>query len=152
MPDGIWGFFNFATERWRSRTKAPPAAAPLQLKPATVGGDIVLEVSSLSKYFGGLKAVDGVDIAVKRGGVHALIGPNGSGKTTTLNVLSGLYKATSGKILLDGTAITNLPPHQRTAAGLGRTFQNIRLVRTITALENVEIGADRPGTTLIGAG
>ena len=89
------------------------------MKPATVGGDTVLEVTGLSKYFGGLKAVDGVDIAVKRGGVHALIGPNGSGKTTTLNVLSGLYKATAGKIVLDGTDITNMPPHQRTAAGLG---------------------------------
>src|SRR5258708_35689509 len=127
MPDGIWGFFNFATERWRSRTKAPAAAATLQLKPATVGGDIVLDVKGLSKYFGGLKAVDGVDIAVRRGGVHALIGPNGSGKTTTLNVLSGLYKATSGKILLDGTDITTIPPHHRTTAALQRTFQNIRL-------------------------
>jgi len=97
----------------------------------------VLEVSGLSKYFGGLKAVDGVDISVKRGGVHALIGPNGSGKTTTLNVLSGLYKATAGRILLDGTDITTMPPHQRTAAGLGRTFQNIRLFRSMTALENV---------------
>ncbi len=87
---------------------------------------------------------------VKRGGVHALIGPNGSGKTTTLNVLSGLYKATSGKIVLDGTDITDMPPHLRTAAGLGRTFQNIRLFRSMTALENVEIGAERPGNTLIG--
>jgi branched-chain amino acid transport system permease protein len=152
MPDGIWGFIGTALDRWRSRTKAPPAAAPLQLKPATVGGDTVLEVVGLSKYFGGLKAVDGVDIAVKRGGVHALIGPNGSGKTTTLNVLSGLYKATSGKILLDGTDITTMPPHLRTAAGLGRTFQNIRLFRSMTALENVEIGAERPGNTLIGKG
>ena len=106
----------------------------------------------LSKYFGGLKAVDGVDIQVRRGGVHALIGPNGSGKTTTLNVLSGLYKATSGKIMLDGTDITTMPPHQRTAAGLGRTFQNIRLFRSMTALENVEIGAERPGNTMIGQG
>jgi branched-chain amino acid transport system permease protein len=152
MPDGIWGFVNAATERWRAQTKAPPTAAALQLKPATVGGDIVLEVTGLSKYFGGLKAVDGVDIAVKRGGVHALIGPNGSGKTTTLNVLSGLYKATSGRIVLDGTDITNMPPHQRTAAGLGRTFQNIRLFRSMTALENVEIGAERPGNTMIGKG
>ncbi|HMJ42017.1 MAG TPA: branched-chain amino acid ABC transporter ATP-binding protein/permease [Pseudolabrys sp.] len=152
MPDGIWGFVNVATERWRSATKAPPAAAPLQLKPATVGGDTVLEVTGLSKYFGGLKAVDGVDIAVKRGSVHALIGPNGSGKTTTLNVLSGLYKATSGRILLDGTDITDMPAHQRTAAGLGRTFQNIRLFRSMTALENVEIGAERPGNTMIGEG
>jgi branched-chain amino acid transport system permease protein len=152
MPDGIWGFFNFATQRWRSATRTKAAAATLQLKPATVGGDIVLDVKGLAKYFGGLKAVDGVDIAVKRGGVHALIGPNGSGKTTTLNVLSGLYKATAGQILLDGTDITNMPPHQRTAAGLGRTFQNIRLFRSMTALENVEIGAERPGNTLIGEG
>src|SRR6266481_1898755 len=152
MPDGIWGFVAAAFERWRAQLKTPPAAAALQLKPATVGGDIVLEVTGLSKYFGGLKAVDGVDIQVKRGGVHALIGPNGSGKTTTLNVLSGLYKATAGKILLDGTDITNMPPHQRTAAGLGRTFQNIRLFRSMTALENVEIGAERPGNRMIGKG
>ncbi|UGY12973.1 ABC transporter permease subunit [Bradyrhizobium septentrionale] len=152
MPDGIWGFVADAFTRWRAHTKAPAAAAALQLKPATTGGDIVLEVTGLSKHFGGLKAVDGVDIAVKRGGVHALIGPNGSGKTTTLNVLSGLYKATAGKIVLDGTDITNMAPHQRTAAGLGRTFQNIRLFRSMTALENVEIGAERPGNTMIGKG
>jgi branched-chain amino acid transport system permease protein len=152
MPDGIWGFVTSGFERWRAKIKAPAAAKPLQLKPATVGGDIVLEVRGLSKHFGGLKAVDGVDIAVRRGGVHALIGPNGSGKTTTLNVLSGLYKATSGQILLDGTDITTMPPHERTAAGLGRTFQNIRLFRSMTALENVEIGAERPGNTMIGAG
>jgi branched-chain amino acid transport system permease protein len=152
MPDGIWGFVTTGFERWRAKTKAPPAAKPLQLKPATVGGDIVLEVKGLSKHFGGLKAVDNVDIAVRRGGVHALIGPNGSGKTTTLNVLSGLYKATSGSITLDGTDITTMPPHQRTASGLGRTFQNIRLFRSMTALENVEIGAERPGNTMIGAG
>jgi branched-chain amino acid transport system permease protein len=152
MPDGIWGFVTAGFERWRAKPKAPPAAKTLQLKPATVGGDIVLEVKGLSKHFGGLKAVDDVDIAVRRGGVHALIGPNGSGKTTTLNVLSGLYKATSGSIMLDGTDITNMPPHERTAAGLGRTFQNIRLFRSMTALENVEIGAERPGNTMIGAG
>jgi len=152
MPDGIWGFVAAAFERWRARIRTPAATKTLLLKPATVGGDIVLEVSGLSKHFGGLKAVDEVDIAVKRGGVHALIGPNGSGKTTTLNVLSGLYKATSGKILLDGTDITTMAPHLRTAAGLGRTFQNIRLFRSMTALENVEIGAERPGNTMVGKG
>ena len=152
MPDGIWGFVSAGLARLRAKAKTPPATATLQLKPATVGGDIVLEVTGLAKYFGGLKAVDGVDIQVKRGGVHALIGPNGSGKTTTLNVLSGLYKATSGRIVLDGTDITTMPPHQRTAAGLGRTFQNIRLFRSMTALENVEIGAERPGNTLIKQG
>lgn len=152
MPDGIWGFVADAFARWRAKLAAPPVAGALQLKPAMTGGDTVLEVTGLSKYFGGLKAVDGVDIAVKRGGVHALIGPNGSGKTTTLNVLSGLYVATAGKIVLDGTDITNMPPHQRTASGLGRTFQNIRLFRSMTALENVEIGAERPGNTMVGKG
>jgi branched-chain amino acid transport system permease protein len=152
MPDGIWGFVAAAFARWRARIRTPAATKTLLLKPATVGGDIVLEVKGLSKHFGGLKAVDEVDIAVRRGGVHALIGQNGSGKTTTLNVLSGLYKATSGKILLDGTDITTMPPHLRTAAGLGRTFQNIRLFRSMTALENVEIGAERPGNTMVGKG
>jgi branched-chain amino acid transport system permease protein len=152
MPDGIWGFVSAAIDRIRGKAPAQPAVKALQLKPATVGGDIVLEVTGLSKYFGGLKAVDQVDIQVKRGGVHALIGPNGSGKTTTLNVLSGLYKATAGRVVLDGTDITDKPPHLRTAAGLGRTFQNIRLFRSMTALENVEIGAERPGNTLITGG
>jgi branched-chain amino acid transport system permease protein len=113
---------------------------------------MVLEVTGLSKHFGGLKAVDKVDLSVRRGSVHALIGPNGSGKTTTLNMLSGLYKTTSGKIVLDGTDVTDMPAHQRTASGLGRTFQNIRLFRSMTALENVVIGAERPGNTLIGEG
>jgi branched-chain amino acid transport system permease protein len=152
MPDGIWGFVNAATARWRAKAKLHDAGPPLQLTPATVGGEMVLEVTGLAKYFGGLKAVDNVDIAVRRGGVHALIGPNGSGKTTTLNVLSGLYQATAGKVLLDGTDVIHMPPHLRAAAGLGRTFQNIRLFRSMTALENVVIGAERPGNRLIGEG
>ena len=152
MPDGIWGFFNLATGRWRAKAKLRGAGPALRLAPAAVAGDNVLEVKGLSKHFGGLKAVDEVDIAVRRGGVHALIGPNGSGKTTTLNVLSGLYKATAGKVVLDGTDVTDMPPHQRAAAGLGRTFQNIRLFRSMTALENVVIGAERPGNRLIGQG
>src|SRR6266566_553548 len=150
MPDGIWGFVNAATERWRAKAKVHAAGPALRLVPASVGGAMVLEVKGLAKYFGGLKAVDDVDIEVRRGGVHALIGPNGSGKTTTLNVLSGLYQATAGRVILDGTDVTEMPPHQRAAAGLGRTFQNIRLFRSMTALENVVIGAERPGNTLLG--
>ncbi|WP_424627116.1 ABC transporter permease subunit [Bradyrhizobium sp. SYSU BS000235] len=152
MPDGIWGFVQEIAARWRTKGGSRPAGPALKLAPATTGGDMVLEVTGLSKHFGGLKAVDKVDLSVRRGGVHALIGPNGSGKTTTLNMLSGLYKVTSGKIVLDGTDITNMPPHQRTAAGLGRTFQNIRLFRSMTALENVVIGAERPGNALVGKG
>jgi len=152
MPDGIWGFLKIVTARWQGKVAQRAAAPALQLAPATTGGNIVLSVKGLSKHFGGLKAVDNVDIEVRRGGVHALIGPNGSGKTTTLNVFSGLYKATSGRVMLDGTDITDMPPHQRAAAGLGRTFQNIRLFRSMTALENVVIGTERPGNTLIGKG
>ncbi|MEW6641792.1 MAG: branched-chain amino acid ABC transporter ATP-binding protein/permease [Pseudomonadota bacterium] len=148
MPDGIWGFVQTIADRWRRKVEPAAAQTALQLAPASAGGDIVLQVRGLSKYFGGLKAVDGVDFDVRRGGVHALIGPNGSGKTTTLNVLSGLYKATAGKVVLDGVDITTLSPHGRTSAGLGRTFQNIRLFRSMTALENVIIGAERPGNAL----
>ena len=152
MPDGIWGFVQELITKWRARTPPHVASPALQLVPAKTGGEMVLEVTGLSKHFGGLKAVDKVDLSVRRGGVNALIGPNGSGKTTTLNMLSVLYKTTSGKIVLDGTDVTDMPAHQRTAAGLGRTFQNIRLFRSMTALENVVIGAERPGNTLIGEG
>jgi branched-chain amino acid transport system permease protein len=152
MPDGIWGFVTAFLDRFRRKVKIPAEGLPLVLAPAKTGGEMVLQVTGLAKHFGGLKAVDNVDIAVRRGGVHALIGPNGSGKTTTLNVLSGLYEATAGKVLLDGTDVTTMPPHLRAAAGLGRTFQNIRLFRSMTALENVIIGAERPGNTLIGKG
>ncbi|WP_432431427.1 branched-chain amino acid ABC transporter ATP-binding protein/permease [Rhodomicrobium vannielii] len=148
MPDGIWGFI----AKYFHRAKALPSKlGELALVPAETGGPAVLEVQNLSKHFGGLKAVDQINFTVRRGSVHALIGPNGSGKTTTLNMLSGLYRATGGKVILDGRDISSLPAHQRTEAGLGRTFQNIRLFRTMTALENVVIGAERPGNTLIDA-
>ena len=156
MPDGIWGFIQARLDRWRGRKTAPVAdlagALPLSggLRDKAVAGAAapVLELVQLSKHFGGLKAVDEVDLTIKPGGLNALIGPNGSGKTTTLNVISGLYRATSGTIRLNGRDITTLPPHERTAAGLGRTFQNIRLWRSMSALENVMIGAERPGNTL----
>lgn len=149
MPDGIWGFVRSRLDRFK-RPNAVVAVPPLQLAGGGTGAEIVLEARNLSKHFGGLKAVDEVNIEIRRGGVHALIGPNGSGKTTTLNVLSGLYRATSGQIFLNGRDITALPPHARTAAGLGRTFQNIRLFRSMTALENVTVGAERPGGPVTG--
>jgi branched-chain amino acid transport system permease protein len=77
--------------------------------------------------------------------VHALIGPNGSGKSTLLNVLSGLYVSSGGEITLDGATIGALPPHERAARGLGRTFQNIRLFSAMSVLDNVIVGAERPG-------
>jgi branched-chain amino acid transport system ATP-binding protein len=114
----------------------------LQLKPATVGGDTVLEVTGLSKYFGGLKAVDGVDIAVKRGGVHALIGPNGSGKTTLINCISGALRPQTGSVVFCGEDITQLPPHQRARRGIARSFQIPRPFKSMTVLENLMVGLD----------
>lgn len=146
MPDGIWGFLRGRLDKLKRAVLPVRSGEALQLSGGGQGADTVLEVRGLSKHFGGLKAVDEVDLTIKRGGVHALIGPNGSGKTTTLNVLSGLYKATAGSIVLNGRDVTDLPPHARTAAGLGRTFQNIRLWRSMTALENVMVGAERPGS------
>ncbi len=148
MPDGIWGFIRGRLDRFKRTAARPASAGTLALSGGGSGAATVLELRRLSKHFGGLKAVDAIDLAVRRGGVHALIGPNGSGKTTTLNVLSGLYRATGGSILLNGRDVTELPPHIRTRAGLGRTFQNIRLWRSMTALENVTVGAERPGSPI----
>ncbi|GAC1552055.1 MAG: ATP-binding cassette domain-containing protein [Beijerinckiaceae bacterium] len=150
MPDGIWGFIANRLRRW-IKLKPVAGVPPLVLAPDRSGGETVLDVKGLAKHFGGLKAVDDIDFAVRRGGIHALIGPNGSGKTTTLNVLSGLYRATAGRVTLGEQDITHLSPHRRTWAGLGRTFQNIRLFRSMTALENVVIGAERRGNSLIPA-
>jgi branched-chain amino acid transport system permease protein len=147
MPEGIWGFVG---RLFRSPKRVPSKSAePLTLRPTDSGSPVPLEVRGLAKNFGGLKAVDGVSFRVRRGEVHALIGPNGSGKTTTLNVVTGLYRATAGEILVDGVDVTALPAHKRTIAGLARTFQNIRLFRSMTALENVVIGAERDGNALV---
>jgi len=151
MPDGIWGFVQNRIRRWFAPPPFAGAAAELTLAPAKTEAPMALEVHNLSKHFGGLKAVDDISFSVRRGEVHALIGPNGSGKTTTLNVLSGIYTGTAGRIVLSGRDVTLLPPYARTAAGMGRTFQNIRLFRSMTALENVIIGAEHPGND-IGAG
>ena len=150
MPDGIWGYLSKlfqARERGR-----PEPTEPLALRPVDSGAPMALEVKGLCKNFGGLKAVDGVDLQVRRGGVHALIGPNGSGKTTMLNVVTGLNRASDGTIFVDGVDVTGLPAHKRTVAGLARTFQNIRLFRSMTALENVVVGAERDGNALIEGG
>ena len=151
MPEGIWGFVG---RLFRTPRRAPSRSVePLTLRPANSGAPVPLEVRGLpAKNFGGLKAVDGVSFRVRRGGVHALIGPNGSGKTTTLNVMTGLYRATAGEILIDGVDVTALPAHKRTVAGLARTFQNIRLFRSMTALENVVVGAERDGNALAEGG
>ena len=96
-----------------------------------------LEIDQLTMQFGGLVAVNNVSISIKKGEIHGLIGPNGSGKTTIFNVLSGYYKPTGGKVSFEGRTISGLPAHQITAAGFARTFQNMRLFKTMTVLENL---------------
>ena len=100
----------------------------------------LLQAKGLTKRFGGLTAVDSVDIAIEQGQIASLIGPNGAGKTTFFNMVSGIYKPTSGQMLLEGKEIGGLRPNRATALGLGRTFQNIRLFSNMTALENVLVG------------
>src|ERR1700724_1569523 len=87
-------------------------------------------------------------LSVRRNTVHALVGPNGSGKTTLLNVLSGIYKPTNGRLFFDGQAVTRLLPHERAARGIGRTFQNVRLFSAMSVLENIIVGAERPGNAV----
>jgi branched-chain amino acid transport system ATP-binding protein len=100
----------------------------------------LLEVTQLRKEFGGLVAVDSVDFTIEQGSISSLIGPNGAGKTTFFNMLTGVYKPTSGAVVFDGENVTGKPPHAVTERGVGRTFQNIRLFQNMTALENVMVG------------
>ena len=100
----------------------------------------VLEAVDVRKEFGGLVAVNDVNFTVPRGKVISLIGPNGAGKTTFFNMLTGVYKPTSGTITFLGENVTGKPPHAITERGMGRTFQNIRLFQNMTALENVMVG------------
>lgn len=99
----------------------------------------VLQADNISVKFGGLVAVDDVSFDIPTGGVVSLIGPNGAGKTTFFNVLTGLYKPTSGNVIFDDTNITAKPPHKIAQAGVARTFQNIRLFGLMTAEENVMV-------------
>jgi len=103
-------------------------------------GDDILSATDVRKEFGGLLAVNDVDFSVPRGGIVSLIGPNGAGKTTFFNMLTGVYKPTSGRIEFADTDVTGKPPHAITELGIGRTFQNIRLFQHMTALENVLVG------------
>jgi branched-chain amino acid transport system ATP-binding protein len=100
----------------------------------------LLVATNVRKQFGGLTAVNDLDFTIPERSIVSLIGPNGAGKTTFFNMLTGLYRATSGTIMFDGHDVTEKPPHSITKLGVGRTFQNIRLFPQMTALENVLVG------------
>ncbi|GAC1584500.1 MAG: ABC transporter ATP-binding protein [Candidatus Elarobacter sp.] len=112
----------------------------------------LLDVRGRVKRFGGVTAVNGLDMTVRVGDIHALIGPNGSGKTTTLNVISALYRFDGGSIRFDGSEITHRAAHEIARLGIARTFQNIRLFGDLSVIENVMIGRHvRTRTGFLGA-
>ncbi|WP_192246546.1 ABC transporter ATP-binding protein [Mesorhizobium silamurunense] len=100
----------------------------------------LLEVRDLRLSFGGLKVLQDISFSVEKGAINSLIGPNGAGKTSLFNCLTGFYKPKGGSIQLGGQPITGLPPHRITALGLARTFQNIRLFKEMSVLENAMSG------------
>jgi branched-chain amino acid transport system ATP-binding protein len=114
-----------------SQTDAPQPGAD---------GDAILSTTSITKVFGGLVAVEDVSFEIPRGRIVSIIGPNGAGKTTFFNMLTGLYKPTFGRVEFDGRNITGRRPDRIMAMGVARTFQNIRLFATMSALENVMVG------------
>ncbi len=109
--------------------------------PAGAARDGLLAIDGVSKSFGGLRAVNRVSFAVSRGQLLAVIGPNGAGKTTLFNLITGVYPLTAGAIRFGGRAIQGLPPHEVTALGVARTYQNLRLFRGMSVLDNVLVGA-----------
>ena len=100
----------------------------------------LLEVRDLGISFGGLRAVDSFNLNIEKGALYGLIGPNGAGKTTVFNLLTGVYKPTDGAILLDGKKISGLSTIQISKSGIARTFQNIRLFKDLSVLDNVKAG------------
>ena len=107
----------------------------------------LLEVQDIIIRFGGVTAVAGVSFTVEERQICGLIGPNGAGKTTTFNCISGIYRPNSGTVRFAGQEITNLPKHRMTGLGIGRTFQNLALFRSMTVRENVLAGAHAAGRT-----
>ncbi len=118
--------------------EAPGAAA--QAEPADANDTELLQARGLKVHFGGVHAVDGVDLVLRKGEILGLIGPNGAGKTTLVNALSGFQKPTAGTVLMNGHDVTGLSPHKLARRGLARTFQSVRLFPGLTVLENVELG------------
>jgi len=100
---------------------------------------VKLDIRSLTKFFGGLKAVSNVDLTLYQGNLVGLIGPNGAGKTTVFNMITGIYVPSEGDILFEGESVIGLPPHTINQMGIARTFQNIRLFPSLTVLDNVRI-------------
>ena len=155
-PEGIyWRLRDFLASR-RAATEPSAGKAPISVPigetvavaPASqaqrkpVGsGEVLLSLERASRAFGGLKAVDGVNLGIRTGAIHGIIGPNGAGKTTLFNVINGFLHADSGSITFAGNELVGLKPHEICSLGVGRTFQVIRAFPRMSVLENVVVGA-----------
>ncbi|PLC51693.1 metal-dependent hydrolase [Pollutimonas subterranea] len=144
--DGVWpilaSWWNMLTGRTERRRIAPPPSAPaLPKRPRPEKGSLVLEVEGIRKEFGGLVAVNDISFALKAGEIMGLIGPNGAGKSTTFNLITGVLPATSGKVRFLGERLDVLPSREIARLGVGRTFQHVQLLPSMTVLENVALGA-----------
>ena len=152
MPQGIAGYFSTgrATDRDDSEEAGPTptdtatrvASISTQLSPQSdpTPDRPLVEIEKLSKHFGGLVALDQVDLTIAPGVIHSLIGPNGAGKTTMVNLLSGFYQPTDGQIRFRGQSTGGLAAHRMAPLGMARTFQSTRLFPQLTVLENVMVG------------
>jgi branched-chain amino acid transport system permease protein len=142
LQDGIVGFLRGLVGRGVKHTQSVAAtqADPFEGIKAEAGGGALLRAEQVLMQFGGLKALNQVDLVVQRGSVHGLIGPNGSGKSTMMNVLTGIYKPTSGKVSFSDAVISGRTPSQIALGGIARTFQNVQLFGEMTATENVLVG------------
>ena len=142
--DGIWAFVE-------ARFPKPPRAVdwadaePLPHREQPPRGEVVLDVQGVSKQFGGLVAVNDVGFQVRAGQILGLIGPNGAGKSTTFNLITGVLAVTRGKVMLRGQPVQSLPSREIAARGVARTFQHVKMIPSMTVLENVALGAHLRG-------
>jgi branched-chain amino acid transport system ATP-binding protein/branched-chain amino acid transport system permease protein len=136
--------------RRRTGRTAPVLGAfqPYETAPAP-DRTALLEIAGVTKYFRGLRALDDVSLTVCRGEIRGIVGPNGSGKTTLFNVISGLYKPTSGRVILTGRVVSGARPYRLAQVGIARTFQNLRLFGDLTVRENILVALDRTRTRAI---
>jgi len=142
LQDGIVGFLQSLMGRGARHAQGVAASgvAPFDRALGGTAGSTLLQVDQILMQFGGLKALNQVNLNVIQGSVHGLIGPNGSGKSTMMNVLTGIYKPTNGKVSFAGAVISGRTPSEIALGGVARTFQNVQLFGEMTATENVLVG------------
>jgi branched-chain amino acid transport system permease protein len=143
-PEGIWDFVDRRLPRVRRKIDWGDAPV-LAHKPKPVAGELVLDVQSVRKEFGGLVAVNDISFQVRAGEIVGLIGPNGAGKSTTFNLVTGVLALTGGTVNFRGEPIAGLPSRAIARKGMVRTFQHVKMIPDMTVLENVALGAHTRG-------